>query len=99
MSKLEQTLSSIKPVNPAFYEKAQTRLDNLTKPQGSLGRLEEFAARIVAITENLEPVLNKKAIFTFAGDHGVAEEGVAGFPKEVTHQMVLNLHLGGAGID
>ena len=99
MSKFEQTVSSIKPVNPAFYKKAQTRLDNLTKPQGSLGRLEEFAARVVAIIENLEPVLNKKAIFTFAGDHGVAEEGVSAFPKEVTPQMVLNFLLGGAGIN
>jgi len=99
MSKLEQTLSSIKPVNPAFYEKAQKRLDNLTKPQGSLGRLEEFAAKIVAITEKMEPILHKKAIFTFAGDHGVAEEGVSAFPKEVTPQMVLNFLRGGAGIN
>ena len=90
MSKLEQTLTSIRPINPAFYEKAQKRLDNLTKPQGSLGRLEEFAARIVAISENTKPSLDKKAIFTFAGDHGVAEERVSAFPKEVTPQMVLN---------
>jgi len=99
MSKLEQTLSSIKSVNPAFYEKAQKRLDNLTKPQGSLGRLEEFAAKMVAITERMEPIVHKKAIFTFAGDHGVAEEGVSAFPKEVTPQMVLNFLRGGAGIN
>ena len=99
MSKLEQTINSINPINPSFYEKAQKRLDNLTKPQGSLGRLEEFAARIVAITENTRPALNKKAIFTFAGDHGVAEEGVSAFPKEVTPQMVLNFLRGGAGIN
>lgn len=99
MSKLEQTLSSIKPINPIFLEKAQARLDNLTKPQGSLGRLEEFAARIVAISENTRPALDKKAIFTFAGDHGVAEEGVSAFPKEVTPQMVLNFLRGGAGIN
>ncbi|MBI3753747.1 MAG: nicotinate-nucleotide--dimethylbenzimidazole phosphoribosyltransferase, partial [Deltaproteobacteria bacterium] len=99
MSKLEQTISSVKPVNPVFYEKAQKRLDNLTKPQGSLGRLEEFAARIVAVCENTSPALNKKAIFTFAGDHGVTEEGVSAFPKEVTPQMVLNFLRGGAGIN
>ncbi|MBI5875909.1 MAG: nicotinate-nucleotide--dimethylbenzimidazole phosphoribosyltransferase [Deltaproteobacteria bacterium] len=99
MSKLEKTINSIKPVNPAFYEKAQARLDNLTKPQGSLGRLEEFAARIVAVSENTKPALNKKAIFTFVGDHGVAEEGVSAFPKEVTPQMVLNFLRGGAGIN
>ncbi len=99
MSKLEQTLSSIKPINPSFYEKAQKRLDSLTKPQGSLGRLEEFAAKMVAITERMEPIVHKKAIFTFAGDHGVAEEGVSAFPKEVTPQMVLNFLRGGAGIN
>src|SRR3970040_618 len=99
MSKLEQTLTSIRPLNPAFYEKAQKRLDNLTKPQGSLGRLGEFAARIVAINENTKPSLDKKAIFTFAGDHGVAEEEVSAFPKEVTPQMVLNFLQGGAGIN
>lgn len=99
MSKIGETISSIKPVNQVFYEQAQKRLDNLTKPQGSLGRLEEFAARIVAISENTRPALNKKAIFTFAGDHGVAEEGVSAFPKEVTPQMVLNFLQGGAGIN
>lgn len=99
MSKIQQTLSSIKPLNLSFYEKAQRRLDNLTKPKGSLGRLEEFARRIVAITENLNPLIGKKVIFTFAGDHGVAEEGVSAYPKEVTPQMVFNFLRGGAGIN
>lgn len=99
MSLIQQTIKNIKPIDEAFYEKAQKRLDNLTKPQGSLGRLEEFARRVVAITENLEPQIHKKVIFTFAGDHGVADEGVSAFPKEVTHQMVLNFIRGGAGIN
>lgn len=99
MSKIQETIKNIKPIDESFYEKAQKRLDNLTKPQGSLGRLEEFARRIVAITENLNPVINKKVIFTFAGDHGVVEEGVSAFPKEVTPQMVLNFLRGGAGIN
>src|SRR3989338_4008403 len=96
---LSLALREIPAINEKFYETAQKRLDNLTKPQGSLGRLEEFARRVVAITENLMPELDKKAIFTFAGDHGVADEGVSAFPKEVTTQMVLNFLNGGAGIN
>lgn len=79
---------------------ATARLDSLTKPQGSLGRLEEFAKRIVAITgDSMPPLFGKKAIFTFAGDHGVVDEGVSLFPKEVTVQMVHNFLQGGAGIN
>ncbi len=96
---LEETLSRIKPVNPEWYEVAQKRLDNLTKPLQSLGRLEEFARRLVAIFEDPMPSINKKAIFTFAGDHGVTEEGVSAYPKEVTAQMVFNFLRGGAGIN
>ncbi len=96
---MQEILKKITPVKIDFIEKAQKRLDNLTKPQGSLGRLEEFAKRIVAITKNTMPVLNKKVIFTFAGDHGVADEGVSAYPKEVTKQMVFNFLNGGAGIN
>lgn len=99
MSLFEQTLRKIQPINPSFYDKAQARLDMLTKPQGSLGRLEEFARRYAAIRENLNPFIKKKAVFTFAGDHGVADEGVSAFPKEVTPQMVYNFIRGGAGIN
>lgn len=92
-------LDSINHTNGKFAEDAQSRLDSLTKPQGSLGRLEEFARQLVAITEQQMPELDKKVVFTFAGDHGVAEEGVSAFPKEVTPQMVLNFVNGGAGIN
>ncbi len=94
-----EIINKITPLGIEFAERAQKRLDNLTKPQGSLGRLEEFAKRVVTITENTMPDLDKKVIFTFAGDHGVAEEGVSAFPKEVTRQMVLNFLNGGAGIN
>lgn len=96
---LEETLKAIKSVNPEWYNIAQKRLDNLTKPPGSLGRLEEFAKRLVAITENRSPLIDKKVIFTLAGDHGVTEEGVSAYPKEVTRQMVFNFLRGGAGIN
>ncbi len=96
---LNTLLSSIKNTNGKFAEDAQSRLDSLTKPQGSLGRLEEFAKQLVAITETQMPDLGKKVVFTFAGDHGVAEEGVSAFPKEVTPQMVMNFINGGAGIN
>lgn len=96
---LEQTMRNIKPLNSEWYDIAQKRLDNLTKPLGSLGRLEEFARRLVAITENKSPILDKKVIFTFAGDHGVTEEDVSAYPKEVTKQMVFNFLRGGAGIN
>lgn len=96
---LNALLSSINNTNGKFAEDAQTRLDSLTKPQGSLGRLEEFAKQLVAITGERMPSLDKKVVFTFAGDHGVAEEGVSAFPKEVTPQMVMNFINGGAGIN
>jgi len=96
MDNIRKTISA---VNGSLAAEAQKRLDNLTKPQGSLGRLEEFARRVVAITGDKMPVLDKKVVFTFAGDHGIANEGVSAYPKEVTPQMVLNFLRGGAGIN
>lgn len=74
------------------------RLDNLTKPPGSLGALEDVALRYCLITATAEPWLGKKKIFTFAGDHGVAAEGVSAYPKAVTPQMVRNMLAGGAAV-
>ncbi|HTZ17000.1 MAG TPA: nicotinate-nucleotide--dimethylbenzimidazole phosphoribosyltransferase [Dissulfurispiraceae bacterium] len=96
---LNTTLKKINSVNEELLAAAQKHLDNLTKPPGSLGRLEEFARRLVAITENKSPMLDRKVVFTFAGDHGVTAEGVSAYPKEVTPQMVLNFLRGGAGIN
>lgn len=99
MDIINNTLAQIKPVSQELLQQAQTRLDNKTKPLGSLGRLEEFARRIAAISGNQNPDISKKVVFTFAGDHGVTEEGVSLFPREVTPQMVLNFLAGGAGIN
>ncbi len=96
---IAETIRSISFVKKEFIEKAERRLDDLTKPRGSLGRLEEFAKRLVAITEDKMPTLGKTIIFTFAGDHGVAREGVSAYPTEVTRQMVCNFLNGGAGIN
>jgi nicotinate-nucleotide--dimethylbenzimidazole phosphoribosyltransferase len=95
----DEVLEKIEPVDVAYYAKAQRRLDNLTKPKGSLGRLEEIAARIVAISGKLKPSLERKVIFTMAADHGVCEEGISAYPQEVTPQMVYNFLRGGAGIN
>ncbi len=99
MTLLEATLARIVPLDAELLQQTQIRLDNKTKPPGSLGRLEEFARKVVAISGKPTPDLSKKVIFTFAGDHGVVEEGVSAFPKEVTPQMVFNFLRGGAGVN
>jgi len=96
---LDEVIKKIEPINREMMEKTQKRLDNLTKPLGSLGILEEIAKRIVGITRKESPVLKNKVIFTMAGDHGVAEEKVSAYPQEVTPQMVYNFINGGAGIN
>ena len=99
MKIIEDTLKKINGLDYELMKKAQDRLDNLTKPQGSLGRLEELAKLIVGITRKENPELKNKVIFTLASDHGVTEEGVSAYPKEVTAQMVYNFLAGGAGIN
>jgi nicotinate-nucleotide--dimethylbenzimidazole phosphoribosyltransferase len=96
---VKTTLARIKPVNPELLAQAQERLDNKTKPPGSLGRLEEFARRVVAISGSFEPHMSRKVVYTFAGDHGIVEEGVSLYPREVTSQMVFNFLAGGAGVN
>ncbi len=99
MKKLSEALRSIRPVDTTRTSEVQARLDNLTKPQGSLGRLEELAKKYCLITGRDKPVIKNKLIFTFAGDHGVTEESVSAYPREVTPQMVLNFLRGGAGVN
>lgn len=99
MKKIKEAIEKIRKLDHTLMNRAQERIDNLTKPQGSLGRLEELAKLIVGITGKENPILKNKVIFTLAGDHGVTEEGVSAYPKEVTPQMVYNFLKGGAGIN
>jgi nicotinate-nucleotide--dimethylbenzimidazole phosphoribosyltransferase len=99
VGKLQDAIKKIRPVDTSRTNEIQAQLDNLTKPQGSLGRLEELAKKYCLITGKNKPRIANKIIFTFAGDHGVAEEGVSAFPKEVTPQMVFNFLRGGAGVN
>jgi nicotinate-nucleotide--dimethylbenzimidazole phosphoribosyltransferase len=96
---LETTIAQIQPLDARLAEQAQQHLDRLTKPPGSLGRLEELARRYVAITGQLPPAINRKAVVVFAADHGVTVEGVSAYPQEVTAQMVHNFLRGGAAIN
>jgi nicotinate-nucleotide--dimethylbenzimidazole phosphoribosyltransferase len=78
---------------------AASRQGSLTKPPGSLGRLEELSIRLAAMTGRLDPPLGQAVVFTLAGDHGVVDEGVSAYPQEVTAQMVLNFLGGGAAVN
>lgn len=96
---LKSALNSIRPLDAAAMGEAQKRLDSLTKPQGSLGRLEAIARQVAGITGNPLPYIKGKVIILMAGDHGVVEEGVTAYPQEVTAQMVVNFLKGGAAIN
>jgi len=99
MSLLTDTIRRIGPLDRAAMEVAQSRQDVLTKPRGSLGRLEEIASRVAGMTGNARPVCRRRTIYTLAADHGVASEGVSAYPREVTAQMVRNFLAGGAAIN
>ncbi len=99
MEKLIKVIESIADLDAQAMAKAKERQDQLTKPQGSLGVLEEISIRLAGITGNPQPQIDKKVIIVMAGDHGVVAEGVSAFPSEVTPQMVANFVAGGAGIN
>ncbi|OGV49217.1 MAG: nicotinate-nucleotide--dimethylbenzimidazole phosphoribosyltransferase [Lentisphaerae bacterium GWF2_44_16] len=101
MSKTDifKVISQIVPADIKTAELARRRLDSLTKPQGSLGMLEECAVKYAAARRDVFAKISAPAILTFAGDHGIAEEGVSAFPQEVTPQMVANFANGGAAIN
>src|SRR5438093_7550337 len=93
---LEETLQKIRPLDRLIEPEAQRRLDSLTKPQGSLGKLEDLARCISVIQAKVPPRLGRKLLFVFAADHGITAEGVSAYPKEVTAQMTYNFLRGGA---
>jgi nicotinate-nucleotide--dimethylbenzimidazole phosphoribosyltransferase len=96
---LEATIEKIRPLDRSLESAAQQRLDSLTKPQGSLGKLEELARRVAVIQEKVPPRLGRNLLFIFAADHGVTAEGVSAYPKDVTAQMTQNFLDGGAAIN
>jgi nicotinate-nucleotide--dimethylbenzimidazole phosphoribosyltransferase len=96
---LETILKEIKPLDSSAMAAAQSRQNSLTKPHGSLGRLEELSIQLAGIKGTASPKLEHKSIIVMAADHGVAAETVSLYPQEVTRQMVLNFLKGGAAIN
>jgi nicotinate-nucleotide--dimethylbenzimidazole phosphoribosyltransferase len=98
MRLLDKSISAIQPPDQSVHQAALQRLADQARPQGSLGILEPLAARLAGIAGTLDVHFQKKIIVTCAGDHGVVEEGVSLFPREVTPQMVYNFVQGGASV-
>ena len=96
---LNNVVSAVRPTDPAAEQRAWTRLDSLTKPPRSLGRLEEIAAQVARVQDCVRPSVANKSVLLMAGDHGVVAEGVAAYPQDVTWQMVANFVAGGAAIN
>ena len=89
----------IKPISRALQDEIINKIDNLTKPKGSLGRLEELALQLSLIQNTLSPKLCSPHNVLFAADHGIINEGVSVSPKEVTWQQLSHFSKGGAGIN
>ena len=96
---IQQLIAKIQPLDEAAMQAARARQDDLTKPRGSLGQLEDISVKIAGITGEVHPKLTHKVVTTMAGDHGVVAEGVSAYPSEVTPQMVMNFVFGGAAIN
>ncbi len=96
--RIQLLANAVKRVDAERRAQGQARLDNLTKPQGSLGRLEELALKIWLVQGKRPLSLDPAHICTFAADHGVTAMGVSPYPPEVTRQQVTNILSGGAAI-
>lgn len=89
----------IHPIDKTLQTAIQTKIDNLNKPKGSLGRLEELAMQICLIQQTLEPSLAHPCHLLLGGDHGIEREGVSVSPREVTWQQMINFTHGGGGVN
>lgn len=98
-NRIEETIARVGPLDAVAMRAARERQEQLTKPPGSLGRLENLAVSLAGITGQERPRFPRKAVFVFAADHGVAASGVSAYPQEVTAQMVQNFLTGGAAIN
>jgi nicotinate-nucleotide--dimethylbenzimidazole phosphoribosyltransferase len=96
---INETCRQVEPVDESWLAAARKRQLTLTKPTGSLGRLEELANRLAAIQQTVTPRVARKRIYVVAADHGVTIEGVSAYPRECTAQMVDNFLRGGAAIN
>ena len=96
---MEETINKIGALDERAISAARARQDILTKPAGSLGTLEDISTIVAGITGNAMPKMKNKVIITMAGDHGVTDDGVSAYPKEVTAQMVYNFLNDGAAIN
>lgn len=96
---IQDLIQKIAPLDEVAMQAARQRQDMLTKPQGSLGRLEDLAEQVAGIMGQATPRIRGKAVLVMAGDHGVVAEGVSAYPQAVTPQMVLNFLTGGAAIN
>lgn len=96
---IQKAVGRIHPQDAAWRAKATERISRLTMPHWALGRLLDLAVDVAGMTHSLNPSTSRKTVVVMAGDHGVTDEGVSAFPKNVTGQMVANFAGGGAAIN